>query len=441
MPISLQPPPAFPTLPPAQSFLSQNALPTAPAYQTAAARKAPATPNSTAPQTVSTDKILQTFLDLVKIPSPTGQEEKVRAYIENRLRAIGAVKSETLSPTQNSYIVDKTGNLVVYLPGKQGASKTVLMNAHMDVVPPCLNVKPVTKTDPALKGENRVVYSSGDTVLGGDDKSAIAPLLEALDVNFKNNLPRPNLLLLITAREETGGTGAGLLDPALYTQAPFRADVAISFDINGPQGTVVYQAPQLTKWDVTVKGQSAHAGMEPEKGVNALKAAILASSQIPVGRLDSETTANIGTFNSGEKFNIVPEQAAITGEVRSFAPNRVSQELSKVQNAFVQGTRQVPGSTFDFKYDTTLKAYQTDLNQPVFTPLKRALQRTNLPLLPIRTNGGSDVNVIAQHGIPSIVLSGAYQNPHRTTEFVRVQDMATQAQLILNLWQEYSKGF
>jgi tripeptide aminopeptidase len=284
-----------------------------------------------------------------------------------------------------------------------------------------------------------VVYSSGDTVLGGDDKSALAPMLEALTYSLKTDQPRPNLIVTWTAQEELGAAGAAKMDPRWYVQKPFRADLALSFDINGEQGTVVFQAPQLTLWDAEIQGKSAHAGIEPEKAVNALKAAIVSANQIPLGRLDSETTVNIGKIQSGEKFNIVPGSAQMSGEVRSFTPGRVEQELSNIQQALNTGTKQVPGTTFKWRKETLFEAYRTDLELPVFEPLKAAFKETKLLMKPIRTTGGSDANVFAKRGIPSVVLSGAYYNPHQPDEFVRVRDMATQAQLLLNIWRQYAK--
>ncbi|MEB3287967.1 MAG: M20/M25/M40 family metallo-hydrolase [Vampirovibrionales bacterium] len=400
--------------------------------------------------TLSADQILKTFLDLVKIPSPSGQEAEVRAYVENRLQTLGIAETSTvedfLSTPDKQYLVDPSGNLILKIPGNVSSNRTLLLNAHMDVVPPCLNIKPVIRQDKKLKGDKRVVHSSGDTVLGGDDKAALAPLLEALayslrlDNDTKRKHPRPNLLLTITVEEEIGGVGAGKIDPALYMPNGRKPEVAVSFDISGEQGTVVYEAPQLTIWNATVKGQSAHAGMEPEKGVNALKAAVLAASQIEVGRLDEDMSANIGTFNSGQKFNIIAEQAHLSGEVRSLHPEKVERQLEKIQRAFEKGTLAVKGSSFELSHHTPIWGYHSDLGLEAFAPLKQALKKTGLPLTPIRTNGASDVNVFAKKGIPSVVLSGAYYNPHQTSEFVRVEDMATLAQLMLNIWQCYASA-
>jgi tripeptide aminopeptidase len=422
------PPDATPPAPPANTLQTHQVL----------SANAQAGPGDT-DFLISPEKILQTFLELVRIPSPSGQEEKVRNYLEARLQSLGISKQDALLPDQANYIVDPVGSLIIYLPSNAQSTQTLLMNAHMDVVPPCLNIRPVIKIDPALSGENRVVYSSGDTVLGGDDKSALAPMLEALSDSLAHNRPRPNLIITWTAQEELGAAGAARMDSRWYAQKPFRADLALSFDINGEQGTVVYQAPQLTLWHADVHGKSAHAGIEPEKGVNALKAAIVSANQIPLGRLDSETTVNIGKIQSGEKFNIVPGSAQVSGEVRSFNPVRVGQELENIQRAFTAGTQKVPGTRYTWEQQTLFNAYRTNLDLPIFEPLKAAFKETKLPLNPIRTTGGSDANVFAAHGIPSVVLSGAYNNPHQNDEFVRVRDMATQAQLILNIWQQYAR--
>lgn len=367
------------------------------------------------------DGLLSEFLNLVKISSPSGQEEPVRHYVENRLNQMG------LKPYYN---VDTSGNILLKIPANEESKQALLISVHMDTVPPCLNIKPVVEG----RGEERVIRSSGDTVLGGDNKAALASLLLALEQMVKNKLPHGNLLIFITTQEEIGGLGAAAIPVSEYQ----HADLAIALDSNGPQGTVVYAAPQLTIFDITMKGRSAHSGFEPEKGANALRALTLAVAQFPQGRLDSETTANVGFIQGGKKFNIVPDLAVANGEVRSLKPQRVREELENMKIKLALANDQVPGTSYTWQEKTVIEAYHTDLNQPVFEPLKQALKESELPFIPIKTNGGSDVNIFASKaGVPSIVLSGAYYNPHQVNEYVYLKDMVKLSELLTHLMQNY----
>jgi tripeptide aminopeptidase len=371
---------------------------------------------------VSSERLLQTFLELVQIPSPSGQEEKVRAYILSRLQELGLSEQAT---------VDSAGNLILKIPSNVKAQKTVLLTVHMDVVPPCEDIQPTVEGE----GDVRVIRATGGTVLGGDDKAAIAALLEALAVSLKHNLPRPNLIIPITVQEEIGGFGAAAIPPSEYR----HADVAIALDYNEPPGGVVYAAPQLTKFEATVNGHSAHSGFEPEKGANAIRALTLAVSRFRQGRLDEDTTANVGIIKGGKKFNIVSDQAVAQGEVRSMSARRVDAELSAMKRKLDQATRKVPGTSYVWNQTTVVKPYRTDLNLPVFLPLKRATAEADLAWKPTTTNGGSDVNIFAQSGVPSVVLSGAYYNPHQSDEYVKLQDMKTLAQLLLRIFENYAQ--
>ncbi|MGE0200425.1 MAG: M20/M25/M40 family metallo-hydrolase [Candidatus Melainabacteria bacterium] len=385
-----------------------------------------ASADAVAVEPTRTEAILKTFLDLVKLDSPSGKEGPVSDYLEKRLQALGVVKASPATVTRPVYTVDAHGNLILRIPGSSPAGTVLLLDAHMDAVPPCIGVKPRVNTDPTIPGaEQRVVTSSGDTVLGADDKAALAPMLHAVADWVKSDAPHPDLIILWTVEEELGGIGAGKLAPESFLFNGRRADVALSFDISGDQGTVVTRAPQMTLWDATITGRTAHAGIEPEKGVNALKAAVLAAGQVPVGRLDPETTANIGRFESGTKFNIVPGEATFSGEVRSFRKERVSETIGEIEAALKAGTAQVPGTSYVFNHHDLFGAYHSDLEAPVFAPLKSALADRQLPLKPIATNGGSDANVFAERGIPTVVLSAGFINPHQTSESVRVHDIVT----------------
>ncbi len=370
---------------------------------------------------VDAEKVLATFLDLVRIDSPSGDESRLRRYLEDRLKALGL-----------QYQVDTAENLLFKVPGCQNQSGlSLIMTGHMDVVPPCLGVEPIVEG----KGDERVIRSAGNTVLGADDKSGLTPMLEALELSLKHHLPRPDLIFLITTMEEVMLEGARLIDPGYYQEADF----AIALDHTGKQGTVIYEAPSYVKFDITIHGRSVHAGIMPERGINAIQVLSWVMEKIKFGRLDENTTRNLGFIRGGKATNIVPDLAVAEGEIRGHDENRLQQEIvymEKVLNDVVGG---IEGASFEFSTELCFEHYRTDPTDPRVERVSRAISALELPVNLIRTNGGSDVNIFAKNGVPGVVLSAGYMEPHSLNERVPLKDMVTCTRLMLSLWEEFAR--
>ena len=369
---------------------------------------------------IDTEKLLQTFLDLVRLDSPSGQEEPVRLYLEKRFHDLGL-----------AFQVDAAGNLIVKIPGHASKSNLKLvMTGHMDVVPPCIGVNPVVEG----KGEDRQIRSSGDTVLGADDKSGLSPMLEALAYSLENSLPRPDLLYLITTREEVMLSGAKEMDKSHYQDADF----AIAFDHTGEQGTLIYEAPTYIKFELTVRGKSVHAGIMPEKGINAIQILSRVIEKLHLGRIDENTTSNIGFIRGGKATNIVPDLAIAEGELRGHDDARIQKELEHIQTTLKELVGYVDGASCEYSESVEFTHYQTDPEHFCIGRVRQAMESTGLTPKLIRTNGGSDVNVFADNGVPGIVLSAGYIAPHSTEERVFLKDMVTCTDLILNIWEAFT---
>lgn len=377
------------------------------------------TSTSTMPA-VNAQRLLDTFLDLVKLDSPSGDEGLVRDYLIEQFKALSI-----------PYTVDEEGNIIAQFTSNQPQPCcSVIVTGHMDVVPPCHGVKPQVTGE----GLNRLVTTDGTTVLGADDKSALAAFLEATRLSIEHNTARPNTVFLITVREETFLEGAKAIDPKHYQ----HCDFGFTMDHTGPQGTIVYQAAQYEKFTITVTGKSVHAGIMPEKGINAITLLSRLMTELPLGRLDEDTTANWGFIKGGKATNIVPDLATLTGEIRSHNPQRITQffdDLTTKANAMIGS---VEGASFNCDITRGFDFYHTPLDNPHLLACQETLKTLNLPVSLIRSNGGSDINVFTQAGVPGIVLSAGYLDPHTLDERVSLKDMVTMTEIIVGIWQEFS---
>jgi len=371
---------------------------------------------------IDSQKLLRTFLELVRLDSPSGAEGPVREYLIERVKALGL-----------SHQVDSYGNVVVTVPGNTQSDTTLAITGHMDVVPPCLGVQPVLVGDDS---DDILICSDKTTVLGADDKAGLAPMLEALELSLKDNLPRPNLLFLWTVREELAIAGARDMDPALYG----HADFVIGFDHTGKMETLIYEAPTYINVTITVHGKSVHAGIMPEKGINAIKLLSEVLAKCQFGQLDDNTTSNIGFIKGGKATNIVPDLAVAQCELRGHNDTRLEQELVFYQQMLAETIDPVEGASYEFTHDVSFRHYKTVLAHDGVQKTCKAMETLGLKAHPIRTNGGSDVNVFTEHGVPGIVLSAGYMEPHSLNERVYLKDMVICTRLLLAIWEQFAHG-
>ncbi|MBY0403815.1 MAG: M20/M25/M40 family metallo-hydrolase, partial [Cyanobacteria bacterium] len=209
----------------------------------------------TMPLPLNIENVVNRFIEMVQIDSPSGDEGKMQAYLMEWCKAFDPKFAIT-------YETDNGGNLIVDIPSSQCShSQRLILSGHMDVVPPCLNVHPVIEGT----GDDRVISSDNTTVLGADDKAGLTAIMEAVRVSLEENRPRPALRLLFTTREETYLGGAKDL-----SDAALQGNFAVTLDHTGVQGTIIHQAPSYFEWTVDCLGKSVHAGIMPEKGVNAI---------------------------------------------------------------------------------------------------------------------------------------------------------------------------
>jgi tripeptide aminopeptidase len=352
---------------------------------------------------INRGRLVSTFLELVQIDSPSGQEEEIAQHLAAELKSLGLAVER-----------DATGNVIGRLAGE---GPPILLSAHMDTVEPGRGVKPVVA--------NGTITSDGTTVLGGDDKSGVAIIMEAIQVLVEQDLPHPPLEVALTVSEEIGLKGAKGLD-----LATLRAQEGIVLDSGGPIGAIVVSAPSQEKIRAIVHGKTAHAGVEPEKGINAIVVASEAIAAMPLGRIDEETTANIGRIQGGTVTNIVPDQVEIAGEARSHNERKLEAQIQAMTEALQKAARQHK-ATVEIKVDRSYSAFRLSEEDGIVRRAVAAAKTLGLTPVLIPSGGGSDANVFNAAGIATINISTGMDKVHTTEERIAVDDLVKSAEFLL----------
>jgi tripeptide aminopeptidase len=357
-------------------------------------------------------RLLDNFLDMVKIDSPSFKESAMAEYLKDFAKKQGwEVRVDAAGQKAGS----NTGNVIVRIPGN-GPGEPMAFSAHMDCVPPCLGIEPVV--------EDGIVTSAGETILGSDDKAGIAAILEAALHMGEENAQHPDLFLLFTIAEESGMHGAKNLDPA---DLPVK-NVVVT-DSGGPIGTVTVKAPAKAGITVTCHGKPAHAGMEPEKGVSAIQLAADAIARMNLLRVDEETTANLGSISGGTVTNIVAETCSFTAEARSLDNAKLRWQLDHMHSCCEEAAKKI-GGTIDFDYEISYPALDVPEDDPLLQRAAACCKALDLPFAAVPCGGGSDANILHGKDYRVINISNGMTNVHTTSEKIAVQDIVDTARMI-----------
>ena len=352
---------------------------------------------------VNKDRLIATFRALVEIQSPTGQEANLISYVVPRLESAGARVS-----------VDSGGNVIAKI---DGAGEPILVCSHLDTVMPTAGLKIVER--------DGVFYSDGTTILGADDKSGIAVILEAVESLREQQVPHLPVEVVLTVAEEVGLVGAKTLD---YSQIVAKRGLCL--DTKGPIGTIIVEGPSQVCLDVTIVGKAAHAGMSPEKGISSIVVAAEAISSMPLGRIDEETTANVGVIQGGTATNIIPEKTTVAGEARSRDEEKLKAQVDCMVRAFqVAGARH--GATVHVNVEHVYRAFHLGPNDEIVRMMSEAARKLGLPARMEAGGGGSDTNIFNERGIQSVNVSVGYEDPHSTSEHIAVDDLVRAAELLV----------
>ena len=357
---------------------------------------------------MTNNRLLNHFTDLCRISSPSLQEDAVFDWYRERLEKKGF---------QTEFIPFENGkNLYAILPAAAENFLPVLLCAHADTVVPCDRVIPVVR--------DGIVRSSGDTILGADNKAALAVFLESLQQIREERLPHGQIEILITAAEEVGLIGAQQFD---YSK--IKAGHCIVMDASGDPGLVVNEAPGHSSFRVIVHGKKAHAGIEPEKGINAIRAAAWLTGKVRTGILDRDSVANWGSIHGGEAGNIVPDLVELGGEVRSHTSGRRDIFFKNVRNKMKKMDRKF-GTTSKLDVHNEYGPYCVPENHTFLQMIRESCKKTELPFVIRRAGGCSDANIIHNNGIECLNLGCGMRQVHTVEEHIHVADLEKAAVLL-----------
>ncbi|MGN7164613.1 tripeptidase T [Paenibacillus cellulositrophicus] len=373
---------------------------------------------------IKQDRLIQEFMELVQVDSETGHEAEIAALLKQKFTQLGLEVVEDDSQAKTGH---GAGNLIVTWKGEGGAeAPKLLFTCHMDTVAPGKGIKPIL-------GEDGWIRSDGTTILGSDDKAGLAVLLETIRVIQEQRLPHGQIQFVITVGEESGLLGARSMD-----SQHLDAELGFALDSNGEVGSIAVAAPTQAKIQMKIFGKSAHAGVNPEDGISAIQVASKAVSRMKLGRLDQETTANIGKFSGGGATNVVCDFVQLDAEARSIVQEKVDQQITHMREALETTVREF-GAQCEFRSEIVYPAFNFNENDPVVSLAKRAIERLGLSGRVFRSGGGSDANIFNGLGVPTVNLAIGYEDIHTTKERIRAEDMVKAAEMVVSIIQETVK--
>ena len=374
---------------------------------------------------VNAERLADTFTTLCEIDSPSRQEGQVAAYItalfRDELQPSAIYEDDSAIKTGSD-----CGNLIIRFNGDQQRTP-IFFNCHMDTVSPCKGVK--------VRFDGISFTSHGDTILGADDKAGIAMMIEMIRVLQETNTPHAPIELIFTTCEEIGLLGAKNLD-----YGKIQAKMGVALDSAGVN-VVVIGAPAANRFTIKINGIAAHAGLHPEQGVSAIQLASQAIAGLKLGRLDEESTANIGLICGGTATNIIPENITINGEVRSHCEKKLQTLTDNIQHHFEESisswctlnsqnpTPPPPTWAVSKEYP----AIRLNNEEPLLTLLKKASTTLDRPLKQLISGGGSDANIFNGHGLKTAILGIGMNKVHTTDENISINDMIQTSELIISM--------
>ena len=353
---------------------------------------------------IDRERLVAEFLELIAIDSPSGEEAAAAEDLERRLSAIGAEAWR-----------DDHGNVIARVAG---SGEPLLLSAHMDTVEPGRGIVP------RFDGPD-IIRSSGDTILGADDKGGCAVILEVLRSLGEDNVPHRPVEVALTRGEEIGLVGAANLD-----YSALMAKVAIVIDSGGPPTEIQSASPYYYGYTIEVHGRSAHAGLEPEKGVPAVQIGAQIVVGLPQGRIDDETTGNVGVISGGLVVNAVPDYCRIEGEMRSMDEAKVEQLVGYARTHVELVAEKNPEARIEADFALKMPGFKINAEDPAAALIFGVLEGMGMTPNPQPVGGGTDGNVFRGHGIASIVIGRGGYAQHTKDEYLVIPEMVDCAHVV-----------
>jgi tripeptide aminopeptidase len=368
---------------------------------------------------INHERLLNEFLELVQIDSETKYEAEIAKVLKQKFTDLGldVFEDDTMAVTGHG-----AGNLVCTLAATKDGVDPIYFTSHMDTVVPARGVKPSIK--------DGYVVTDGTTILGADDKTGLSVMLETIRVLKEQNIPHGQIQFVITVGEESGLVGAKALDSSLL-----KAKYGYALDSDGLVGNIVVAAPTQAKIKAVIYGKTAHAGVAPEKGVSAITIAAKSIARMSLGRIDSETTANIGRFEGGTQTNIVCDRVDILAEARSLIAEKMEAQAAKMKEAFETVAAEMGGRA-EVDIEVMYPGFKFGEGDLVVELARKAAAKIGRSCELQHSGGGSDANVIAGFNIPTVNLAVGYEDIHTTNERMPIEELNKLAEMTIAIIEE-----
>lgn len=371
---------------------------------------------------INEGRLLQSFYDWAKVNAPSTYEKCISEMLVEELKGLGF---SLVFDNAHENFNGEVGNLYAYWGGKDPDVEPIMFSTHMDTVLPTKGLQPVVR--------DGVIYSDGTTILGADDRAALASYIEAIKVIQEQNIPTGPIELVLTVNEQKGLTGSRYLVPE-----NIKSKCGYVFDSSGDVGQIIQQGPFSSKFSIDVYGKSSHIGLNPEEGNSAFKIASHIMLAIETGQVDEQTLVNIGEIQGGELSSIIPGHVNFSGEIRAFEKDRhdsILQEIFSIAERVAKRENGVVECKIEKKYSGFHLPEEHILVQNAVS----AGELLQLDYYLTKTLGGADTNNLNEAGIDVITLGNGFRNIHTFREHISIQNLNDTARYTVGLITEWYK--
>lgn len=365
---------------------------------------------------INESRLVNLFLDLCNINSPSLQEREIVAWTKKYLQDLGLQVSED---NAGEIIGGNANNIIATLPATAPGLPRIFLSAHFDTVEPTVGL--------VIEERDGVFYSASDTILGADDLGGMAPAIEAVHSLLESPEPHGDIVLLFSCAEEIGLKGAAALKIA-----DLNLDFGYVLDTGPPVGTFVNRTATHDKLDILVHGKPAHSGKDPEKGINAIQVAAAAIARMKIGRIGPETTANLGIIQGGTATNVVCPSVSIRAEARSTNVEELDAQVDHMIECFESAAKEW-NTTVDIRHHRHYNSYFVPEDSKCIQVAMQASKNLGFEPALRTTLGGSDANVYNAKGVPCIVVATAMDHIHTHDECISRKGLIDTAKLAREL--------
>ncbi|PEJ28319.1 peptidase M20 [Peribacillus butanolivorans] len=375
---------------------------------------------SNAAEYVNAERLQDLFLELAKINAPSTKEKLVADYLKKALPKLGFTIE---FDEANKNFDGEVGNLIAWREGTDSSIPSLFFSTHMDTVLPTEGLKPVIN--------DGVIYSDGTTILGADDRAALAAYLEAVQAIIESGVPHGPIEFILTVNEQPGLVGATYLD---YSKA--KSKTGYIFDSSGDVGQIILKGPYSSRILMEVEGNAAHIALNAEEGNSAILIAAEGLLNMRLGTIDEETLANIGIINGGNLTSIIPGSVKVAGEVRSFSKEKLDEQLKHMEEIMQQAAEKSGG-----KVNVTLEKKYSGFDIPqdhiLVNTAETAAQIIKVHPYLTETLGGADTNVLNENGLIGLTLGLGFQNIHSFRESISIENLVNTGRLTAALIEQW----